>query len=246
MKPVRPENAGMWHLYKQGGITPAITSLFNPGSAQHMAYIRSMMKEQRKQSLYEIGLDDMEAVVFDLETTGFSPYNGDEIISIGAVAVVGEKVLDSETFYTPVNPKRKIPEVVVELTGITDEEAAMGRELLPALSDFMDFISQRILLAHGSGHDKHFLNAALWKTSKTSLNHRLLDTMMIAKWLHPQSRSLSLDALLDYYDIPCINRHNALADSCMTAKLWSRQLNEILGRGVCTLGDLYSRLSVYG
>ena len=110
----------------------------------------------------------------------------------------------------------------------------------------MDFINRRILLAHGSGHDKHFLNAALWKTSKTSLNHRLLDTMMIAKWLHPHSRSLSLDALLEYYDIACVNRHHALADSRMTAKLWSRQLNEILARGVYTLGDLYSRLSVYG
>ncbi|MEO3944198.1 exonuclease domain-containing protein [Gorillibacterium sp. CAU 1737] len=246
MKPIRPENAGIWHLYKQGGITPAITSLFNPGSAQHMAYIRSMMKEQRKQSLYDIELNKMEAVVFDLETTGFSPYNGDEIISIGAVAVVGEEVMEGETFYTPVNPKRKIPEVVVELTGITDEEASKGTELLHALSEFLDFIRQRVLLAHGSGHDKHFLNAALWKTSKTSLNHRLLDTMMIAKWLHPGSRSLSLDALLDYYDIPCENRHHALADSRMTARLWSQMLNEILGRGVTNLGDLYSRLSVYG
>lgn len=245
--PFRPyEGGGMWNLYRKGGLTPAIASIFNPGSAQHMAFIRAMMKEQRKQDLYDIQLRDMEAVVFDLETTGFSPYNGDEIISIGAVAVVGNQVQEEETFYVPVNPKRKIPEVVVELTGITDEQAAEASDLLPALSEFMDFIRRRILLAHGCGHDKQFMNAALWKTSRTSLNHRLLDTMMIARWLNPKTPDLSLDSLLHYYEIPCENRHHALADSLMTAKLWSRQLSDIMNRGVTSLGDLYSRLSVYG
>ncbi|MBC8079902.1 MAG: 3'-5' exoribonuclease [Gorillibacterium sp.] len=236
----------MWHLYKKGGITPAIASIFDPGSAQHMAFIRSMMKEQRKQDLYDIQLNEMEAVVFDLETTGFSPYNGDEIISIGAVAVIGDQVQESETFYCPVNPKRKIPEIVVQLTGITDEQAAGASDLLLALSEFMDFIRRRVLLAHGCGHDKQFMNAALWKTSKTSLNHRLLDTMMIARWLNPKARNLSLDWLLEYYEIPSENRHHALADSVMTAKLWSRQITDIMSRGVLNLGDLYSRLSVYG
>ena len=66
--------------------------MFDAQSAQQMAFIRSMLKEQRKDSLFEIPLHSMEIVVFDLETTGFSPYNGDEIISFGGVSVIGGEV----------------------------------------------------------------------------------------------------------------------------------------------------------
>lgn len=238
--------AGMWKLYKMGGLTPAITSMFDTRSAQHMAFIRSVMKEQRKNSLYDVHLDTIEAVVFDLETTGFSPYNGDEILSFGAVRVSGQQVKEEEQFYTLVNPKRNIPEIIVDLTGITNEMAADSPDLIDGLHKFLEFVQNSILIAHGSGHDKHFLNSALWKTSKINLSHRLLDTMMIAKWLHPKQDSYDLDSLLDMYDIEVTQRHHALEDSLMTAKLWSRMLSAICDRGVTNLGDLYTHLSHYG
>ncbi len=97
----------MWHLYKMGGLTPAITSVFDAQNAQQMAFIRSMIREQERSSLYEIQLDTLDVAVFDLETTGFSPYNGDEILSFGAVAAVGWQVQEQETFYTLVNPKKR-------------------------------------------------------------------------------------------------------------------------------------------
>jgi hypothetical protein len=68
VKDMRPAGR-MWHLYKMGGLTPALTSMFDAQSAQQMAFIRSMLKEQRKDSLFEIPLHAMEIVVFDLETT---------------------------------------------------------------------------------------------------------------------------------------------------------------------------------
>lgn len=245
MKPVRPSGEGMWGLYKMGGITPAITSVFNQKSAQNMAFIRSMMKEQRKQSLYDIHLEEMEAVVFDLETTGFSPYNGDEIISVGAVAIRGGEIQENEVFYSLVNPKRNIPEEIVTLTGISNGDAVKAPDLMSVLSDFLEFVRRRVLIAHGSGHDKHFLNSALWKTSKTSLSHRMLDTMMIAKWLHPKRGDWSLDTLLGDYRIPVTTRHHALEDSSMTAGLWACLLREMLQKNVTNLGDLYSHLSLY-
>lgn len=87
-----------------------------------------------------------------------------------------------------VNPKRKIPEDIIELTGITNEMVADAPELIGVLSDFLEFVQQRILVAHATGHDKNFLNSALWRTSKVSLSHRVLDTMMIAKWLMPKGK----------------------------------------------------------
>lgn len=236
----------MWQLYKMGGLTPAIASMFDARNAQHMAFIRSVMKEQRKNSLYDVLLESMEAVVFDLETTGFSPYNGDEIISIGAVAVKGAAVCSGETFYSLVNPRRNIPDTVVALTGISNEMGQRAPELIDALRGFLEFVQQRVLIVHGSGHDKHFLNSALWKTSKVSMSHRMIDVMMIAKWLQPKRQNFSLDSLLETYGIEITVRHHALEDSLMTAKLWSAMLKEIRQRDVTNLGELYTQLSHYG
>ncbi|MCU6794798.1 exonuclease domain-containing protein [Paenibacillus sp. WQ 127069] len=241
MKDMRPAGR-MWHLYKMGGITPALTSMFDVQSAQQMAFMRSMMKEQRKNSLYDIPLDTVELVVFDLETTGFSPYNGDEIISVGAVAVNGDAIMEDQSFYSLVNPKRLIPEQVIELTGITNEMVDQAPDLYQGLRAFLEFVQQKVLVAHGTGHDKHFLNSALWKTSKVSLSHRMIDTMMIGKWLNPKLGKYDLDTLLQLYGIDISLRHHALEDALMTAKLWSSYMNEIRSRDIHSLGDLYTHL----
>lgn len=232
-----------WHLYKVGGITPAIASMLGAHNAQQMAFIRSMAKGQRKQSPLEQPLRELETAVFDLETTGFYPNNGDEIISVGCVIMRGEEIVDQLSYYSLVNPKRKVPRHITELTGITNQMAAEAPDLMQVLHDFMTFVGRRILIAHGSGHDKQFLNAALWRTSKVSLTHRVLDTMMVAKWLEPKRESYGLDELLDSYGIEVTERHHALEDSFMTAQLWQRFMAKILARNITTLGDLYAYLS---
>ncbi|WP_438448609.1 exonuclease domain-containing protein [Gorillibacterium sp. sgz5001074] len=238
----------MWQLYKMGGITPAITSMFDARNAQQMAFIRSVMKEQRKNSLYDVQLETMEAVVFDLETTGFSPYNGDEILSIGAIQIRGGVVSETQEdrFYSLVNPRRNVPIEITELTGITNEMVEQAPELIDGLRGFLEFVQRRVLIAHGSGHDKHFLNSALWKTSKVNLSHRVLDTMMIAMWLHPKRGRYDLDAILDLYGVEVLQRHHALDDSIMTARLWSKMLVDIREKGISNLGELYAHLSHYG
>lgn len=233
----------MWNLYKMGGFTPAIASMLGSQNAQQMAFIRNVNKEQRKQSMFDMPLRELEVVVFDLETTGFYPTNGDEIISFGAVLLRGGELVESESFYSLVNPKRKIPKAIIELTGITNEMVQDAPDLMQVLHDFMEFVGRRLLIAHASGHDKQFLNAALWRTSKVNLNHRVLDTMMVAKWLEPNLGGYSLDELLESCCIPITERHHALQDSIMTAKLWQNYLARILERNITTLGDLYAYLS---
>ncbi|WP_425465545.1 exonuclease domain-containing protein [Paenibacillus hemerocallicola] len=233
----------LWRLYKLGGITPAVTSMFDPQSAQQMAFIRSVMKEQRKNSMYDIPLQKLETVVFDLETTGFSPYSGDEIISIGAVGMTGDLVLLQQSFYSLIRPDKTIPDDVVRLTGIYNEEAASAPELITVLKDFLEFVNHRVLVVHGSGHDKHFLNSALWRTSKVNLSHRFIDCLILAQRLEPKRGSYDLDTLLTDYGIEVNGRHHALGDAGMTAQLWKCLLNETMRRDVNTLGDLYDFLS---
>ncbi|MBW7477723.1 3'-5' exonuclease [Paenibacillus oenotherae] len=233
----------MWHLYKMGGITPAIASMLGAQNAQQMAFIRSMSKGQRKESIMEQPLRELEVVVFDLETTGFYPNNGDEILSVGAVTLRGGEFVENRSFYSLVNPKRKVPKHIAELTGITNEMVADAPDLMQVLHDFMEFVGKRMMIAHASSHDKQFLDAALWRTSKVNLTHRVLDTMMVAKWLEPKRDSYSLDDLLMSNGIEITQRHHALEDSVMTAKLWLQYLKRILARNVVTLSDLYAYLS---
>jgi len=234
----------MWHLYKMGGITPALASMFGVQNAQQMAFIRSMSKSQRKEPIMDQPLAELETVVFDLETTGFYPYNGDAILSFGAIVMRGAELQSEQTFYRLVNPERIIPERIVQLTGITDEMAAGAGGIMETLHDFMAFVGTRPLIAHASGHDKQFLDAALRRNTRMGLNHRVLDTMQVAKWLEPNRHGYGLDELLEDNDIEITVRHHALEDSIMTAKLWRCYLEKIISRNIITLGDLYAYLSM--
>jgi DNA polymerase-3 subunit epsilon len=242
MKEQNRPPTGMWSLYKMGGITPAINSVFNPQNAQQMAFMRQVMKRQRKDFIMDEPLSGLDVVVFDLETTGFHAGSGDEILSFGAVAVKGEEILE-EHFYTLVNPERPIPPHIIELTGITDADVKAAPSVVDGLRQFFEFVDKRMLVAHASGHDKQFLNNALWRTSKVHMTHRVLDTMMIAKWLEPGRKDYSLDTMLQDHRIPVTNRHHALEDSRMTAALWVTFLRTIRDRNIHTVGEMYAYLS---
>ncbi|WP_410511804.1 exonuclease domain-containing protein [Paenibacillus sp. BR2-3] len=242
------KGGGFWNNLRQGGMPSAIASMRGGESAQQtaqqMAFIRSLMREKRRPEVLHTPLSKLETVIFDLETTGFSHQHGDEIMSFGAVKVVGEEIKEDECFYTLVNCQTAIPANITELTGISEEMTKEAPSLMDALHNFMSFVGQSVLVAHASAHDKSFLNAALWKTSKVQLTNRVLDTMMLARWLEPQRGNYSLDELLAVHGIPIYGRHNALEDSKMTARLWVSYLREIAQRRqVETLGDLYAYLS---
>jgi DNA polymerase-3 subunit epsilon len=234
----------IWNLNRTSGVSLNNTLIYEAQTAQQMAFIRAMMKEKRRQELFEIQLIEFEAVVFDLETTGFSPQNGDEIISIGAIAVKGKELLEHEKFYTMVNPNRNVPKHIEELTGISEKMVHEAPKLIEALTRFFEFVRRRTLIAHGTGHDKQFLNTALWKTSRVNLTNRVLDTMLIGKWLLPKLENYSLDHLLQVFGVGISNRHHALEDSVMTAQLWSKYMEELQARRITTLGDLYTKISM--
>ncbi|MDQ0493719.1 MULTISPECIES: exonuclease domain-containing protein [Paenibacillus] len=238
------QGGGFWSALRRGGVPSAIASVMGAPTAQQMAFIRSLTREQRRSEVLRTPLERLETVVFDLETTGFSAQHGDEILSFGAIRVVGDTIMEKEQFYTLVNPRTMIPEHITELTGITREMTDEAPPLMNGLHDFMSFVGGRVLVAHASAHDKAFLNAALWKTSKVQLTHRVLDTMMLAKWLEPQQhQTYSLDELLTYQSIPIEGRHHALEDAKMTAKLWVAYVQEMLNRNVTNLADVYAHLS---
>ena len=242
MKDQMKGNGGFWEALKGGSLSPKIASMLGAPSAQQIAFVRSLTKGQRKPETLHVPLLELKTAVFDLETTGFHYHYGDEILSFGAVKVQGE-VDSNEQYYCLVKPTCTIPEHISDLTGITVEITQDAPSLLEALREFMAFVDDRVLIAHGGAHDKAFLDVALWKTTKAHLGHRVLDTMMIARKLNPDYSIASLDEWLEFYHIPIARRHHALEDAKMTAELWKIVILQLRDRGVITLGDLYAYLS---
>lgn len=242
MKDQMKGNGGFWEAFKGGGLSPKIASMLGAPSAQQIAFVRSLTKGQRKPETLHVPLLELKTVVFDLETTGFHYHYGDEILSFGAVKVQGQ-LESNEQFYCLVKPTCTIPERISDLTGISPEMTQDAPSLLEALKEFMAFVDDRVLIAHGSAHDKAFLDVALWKTTKAHLGHRVLDTMMIARKMNPDYGIASLDEWLDTYHIQITRRHHALEDAKMTAELWKLLILQLRDRGVITLGDLYAFLS---
>ncbi|UHA72610.1 exonuclease domain-containing protein [Paenibacillus sp. 481] len=215
---------------------------------QRIAYERSLNRKQRQQrslDVLDIPLEQLNVSVFDLETTGFDPTRGDEIIAFGVQHVAGVEIAEGmgAQFYAEVNPGMKIPTHIQQLTGITDEAVHGAPSVNEGLGQFFHFVGDRVLVAHASAHDKAFLRMALWRAVKKPFKHRIIDTMVVARWLHPRLPAYTLDHLAAHYGIAVERRHHALCDAQVTAQLWTCLVKEAAERRVTTLGDMYMYLS---
>lgn len=234
----------LWHINRDtAGMQGEWNIGHNDGDKQHLAYLRSLGKQrQQADSGADIPLENLEVVVVDLETTGFYPDHGDAIISIGAVAMKGDRLLLGDSFYTMVNPGRRIPPHVCSLTGISDEMVEDAPDLLQAMSRFFQFVGDRPLVAHHSRHEREFFRAGLWKTSRRPLTHRMLDTMLLIRLLSKPIGNGSLDALCAQHDIPISRRHHAYCDAVAAGTLWGKYLLKAQEAGYTNLRQVYEAL----
>ena len=176
-------------------------------------------------------------VVLDLETTGLS-VKEDQILEIGAVKVQGGEVTASyETF---VNPGRKVPERITELTGIRDEMIADAPDVETAVRGFLDFCggppllgrvffccvsaAPRPRLGHNILFDYSFIKQAAIN-ARLDFEKEAWDTLKIARKALPDLESRSLEALCGYYQIPREHAHRAMDDVLETLALF-RKLEE--------------------
>lgn len=158
--------------------------------------------------------------VIDLEMTGLSPKT-DRIIEIGAVKVRDGKIAD--TYAMLVNPEMKIPERVVELTGITDEMVKNGEELDKAVQGLIDFIGDDVIVGQNVQFDYSFLKQ--WSVNhKIHLELKAYDTLKLARKLLPAEQPKTLEALCSYFEIKRENAHRALDDTIETKELFDKLL----------------------
>lgn len=194
-------------------------------------------------------LKEMTFVVFDTETTGFHPYAGDALLSLGAVMVREGKVVEQETFHEWVHPNRSIPVEIQELLDVTEAQFAHAQPPLVVIDQFLNFADSACLVAHNLDFDLHFINKQLKTLCKQKLPHPTIDTLLLACHLFPTLRPHTLDQLLQEFRIPIRKRHYAQDDAMMTAELFVRLLNVLEERGIHTFHGLehfIRRQSSYG
>src|SRR4051812_36446666 len=105
----------------------------------------------------QLSLEFDEFVVFDLETTGLSPWGGDEIIEIGAMKLFGNEIDEVNIFHSLVNPRRLISEEATKINGITNEMVAGAPALDEVFPKFLEFVGNAWLVAQNAKFDMGFL-----------------------------------------------------------------------------------------
>jgi DNA polymerase-3 subunit epsilon len=212
-------------------------------NAQNVAFIRQLQREMRKEQSMSEPLNKLKVVVFDIETTGFYPDKGDAILSIGAIRVDGGFVDEANVFYSLVNYENNLSEDITELTSITNGDLLSAPTLSHVLLQFFEFAQDALLVAHHANHEKTFLQHASWKQFRTSFKHRILDTSFIFQIAEPNLTITRLEDYCTHNGMLVVDRHHALGDAKLTAKLWTIYLEKVEQLGIVTLGDLYEALS---
>ena len=155
-------------------------------------------------------------VVFDLETTGFSPVNN-RIIEIGAVKVENGEITDR--FSTFVNPQVPIPFRIEELTSINDNmvmDAPVIEEILP---QFLEFVGDAVLVAHNAGFDVSFIEENCRRQGREQ-TFTYLDTVALARIMLPQLNRFKLDTVAKALHINLHHHHRAVDDAECTAEIF--------------------------
>ncbi|AYC29277.1 PolC-type DNA polymerase III [Paenisporosarcina cavernae] len=180
-------------------------------------------------------LKDATYVVFDVETTGLSAVY-DTIIELAAVKIQGGNIIDQ--FESFANPHHPLSDTTTNLTGITDEMVQDAPEVEEVIQKFHDFIGDSILVAHNASFDMGFLYEGYKKVGLEKVLHPVIDTLELARFLHPEMKNHRLNTLAKKYNIELTQHHRAIYDCEATGYLLLQLLKEAEEKGINYHDDL--------
>lgn len=164
----------------------------------------------------------LREIVFDTETTGFDPHQGDKLVEIGAIELINH-IPTGRTYHQYINPLRDVPEDAFKIHGLSTEFLKNYPRFSEIAKDFLSFVGDDgIMVAHNAPFDMSFINYELKHNGFDTLNnHEVIDTLEIAKSKFPGARN-NLDALCHRYNIDNSKRtkHGALLDAELLAEVY--------------------------
>lgn len=192
--------------------------------------------EDTDAALDQVPLRKVSFVVFDTETTGLRPDEGDELISIGAVRVVNGRILTGETFERLIDPGRDIPKASTRIHGISEDDVHGKPPAEVVLPQFKAFAGDAVLVAYNAAFDMRFLELKQ-ATSGVVFDNPVLDPQLISIHLQPQVTNHSLGAIAGQLGVDVIGRHTALGDALTTAAVLVKLIDLAEARGIATYGQ---------
>lgn len=186
------------------------------------------LKDEQYRFLFEEAPED-EVVVFDTETTGLNPKK-DEILSIGAVKLKGNKILMSQKFELFVKPTREVGEQSIKIHQIRNIDLENGCEPREAIEQFLHFIGARPLVGYYLEFDIKMIN----KYVKPWLGINLPNPQIEVSGLYHDKKikfipdgviDLRFDVMMKELGLPIFGKHDALNDAVMTAMMYIKLQN---------------------
>ncbi len=181
----------------------------------------------------DISFED-EFVAFDIETTGLSPKN-DKIIEIGAVVMKnGTEISRYQTF---VDPQQKLTKEITDLTGITDEMLKGAPSIKKVLPEFLEFVGNRVLVAHNADFDTAFIREAC---KKQNLAYTLTsaDTLVLSQNLMTKLSRFKLNIVAAALSLPEFNHHRAADDAVTCGLIMAKFMDMMKEQGIHRLQEI--------
>ncbi len=163
----------------------------------------------------------MREIIFDTETTGFSPAGGDRMVEIGCVEMIN-RVETGRTFHAYFNPDRPMPSEAEAVHGLSNTFLSDKPMFADTADRLIEFIADAPLIAHNATFDFGFLNAELERCSRDPVClSRMVCTLVLARSRHPGAKH-SLDALCTRFGVDRSHRvkHGALLDAQLLAQVY--------------------------
>jgi len=184
---------------------------------------RKHLKDEHFAFLFDDTQSD-EVVVFDCETTGLDPKK-DELISIGAVKVKGNKILTSEALHLYIEQKEQISHESIAIHRIRHCDLENAVPLEEAIETFLYYIGSRPLAGYFLEFDVAMINKYIKPMFGITLPNKQEEVSAIYYdkkiALIPQGNiDLRFDTILEDLDLPKLQAHDALNDAVMTAMIY--------------------------
>ena len=187
---------------------------------------------------------DTTYVVFDLETTGFNAGGSDSIIEIGAVKIKNGVIIDQ--FDELINPKKKLPQKIIELTHITDEMLEDKEDEETVVKRFINWIGGNlVMVAHNAKFDCSFMEMAYNKYNLGTFNNPVIDTLELSRAVDKAEARHSLSAITKRYNVVFDEEghHRANYDAEGTALVLHKMLKKLYEQNFKKISDLNNLVS---
>ncbi|RFO96160.1 3'-5' exonuclease [Rhodoferax lacus] len=198
--------------------------------------------------IYHLGLPEFrfmfdpapanEWVSLDCETTGLN-VGKDEIISIGAVRIVGNRIMTSERLELLVKPQHGVSAESVKIHRLRARDVAQGLPIDEAMKQLMRFIGSRPLVGYYLEFDVAMVNKALFPMlgqglpqTKIEVSGMYYDYKFRNQPAHLRQDAPQIDlrfnTMMSDLGLPLREAHDALNDAVMAALAFIklRELND--------------------